>query len=95
MADDWNITQGPVEVPSDRDSQLFRLRYTRGAAEHEVFVHISGTAMAVATETLPTPVAAVVATRGQAAVEDSLARGHNPARITVDSAGGVWEEPAD
>jgi hypothetical protein len=95
MANNWKITQGPVEVPSDRDSHLFCMRYARGEVEREVFVHISGTAMAAATETLPTQVAAIVATRGQAAVEDSRARGQNPARIIVDSAGGMWEDPAD
>jgi hypothetical protein len=95
MPEDWKITQGPVEVPSDRDSHLFRLGYSRGDIKREVFVHISGTAMAAATETLPVTVAATVATRGQAAVEDSLARGHNPAQIRVDTAGRVWEHPAD
>jgi hypothetical protein len=50
MADDWKITQGPVEVPSDRDSHLFRVRYTRGEVEREVFVHISGTSMAAGTD---------------------------------------------
>jgi hypothetical protein len=103
MSEGWTITQGPVEMPSDRDSHLFRLRYSRGDVEREVFVHIFGTvfvhifgtAMAAATETLPGTVAATVATRGRAAVEDSLARGRNPEQIRVNASGGVWEHPAD
>jgi hypothetical protein len=63
---DWTITRGPVEAPSDRDSHLVGIRYKRGDTEREVFVHISGTAMAVATETLPSHVAAAVAASGQA-----------------------------
>ena len=96
MTSDCEIISGPIEVESEgRDSHIFRFRYRRGEVERDVSVSISGTAMASATETLPMPVAAIVATRGQAAVEDSLNRGHNPARITVDSAGSIWEHPAD
>jgi hypothetical protein len=95
MSEGWTITQGPVEMPSDRDSHLFCLRYSRGDVEREVFVHISGTAMAAGTETLPETVAATVATRGRAAVEESLARGRNPEQIRVNASGGVWEHPAD
>jgi hypothetical protein len=95
MSEDWKITQGPVEAPSDRDSHLFRLRYSRSDVERDVFVHISGKAMAAATETLPMAMATAIATRGQAAVEDSLTRGHSPEQIRMDSSGGVWEHPAD
>jgi hypothetical protein len=92
---DWKVLQGPVETPSDRDSLLFRIRYERDGTEREAFVHISGTAMAADTRSLPLPVATTVATRGLSLVEESLAKGKLPKVIRADSAGGLWEETYD
>jgi hypothetical protein len=95
MVDDFEITSGPVRVPSDRDAHLFRLGYRRGEVEREVFVYISGTAMASDPATLPSPIGAFVTTQGQAAVEERLALGHNPKTIRADASGSIWEDPAD
>jgi len=96
VAHGFEITAGSVEAqPEARDSRVFLWRYRRGEIEQDVYVVISATAMASATEALPFPIDAIVATRGRSAVEDSLKRGHNPTRIAVDSSGSIWEHPAD
>ncbi len=87
------ITDGPIEVASAQDSRVFAFRVQRGDTGKAVFVAISGTLMASAVASLAHPMGSIVATQGRAAVEESLAHGHDSKRITVSSA-GVWEEPA-
>jgi hypothetical protein len=88
---DWIILEG-VERPSDRDGALFEWRYYVGSEQpRSMFVHISGTALAVERETLPQHVAEAVTTHGRSAVEDALSRHQTPARIQVASNGSVFE----
>jgi hypothetical protein len=87
------ITAGPVEIASAQDSRVFVFRVQRGDSDKAVFVAVSGTLMASDAASLAHPLGSIVATQGRAAVEESLARGHDSKRITVSSA-GVWEEPA-
>ena len=96
VAHGFEITAGSVEAqPEARDSRVFLWRYRRGEIEQDVYVVISATAMASATEALRFPIDAIVASRGRSAVEDSLRRGHSPTRIAADSSGSIWEHPAD
>ena len=92
MSDQEQILDGPVELASDRDARLFQYRVTRGNGERNVFVSISGTLMACASETLAIPLNAIMATKGRSAVEDSLRSGRNAAQITVNAM-GAWEDP--
>ena len=95
MSSDWEIMEGQEIEPEGRDARIFRWHYRQAEIEQDVFVQISATAMSSATEALPPPVGAIVATNGRAAVEESLSRGRVPLRIKVDAAGNIWEEPAD
>lgn len=90
MAAEWTIIEG-LERPSHRDSALFQWRYRLGSDERSMFVHISGTAMAVDKQTLPKAVADAVTTKGRSAVEDALSRRQTPAKIHVASNGSVFE----
>jgi hypothetical protein len=87
----WTIIEG-VELPSDRDGALFEWRYNVGSEQRSIFVHISGTALAVDRETLPRHVADAVTTHGRSAVEDALSRRQTPSRIQVASNGSVFEQ---
>jgi hypothetical protein len=91
QTDDWTILEG-IERQSDRDGALFEWRYYLGSEQqHSMFVHISGTALAVDRQTLPPHVADAVTTHGRSAVEDALSRRQKPARIQVASNGSVFE----
>jgi hypothetical protein len=88
---EWNVTDGPEEIaPSDQDSHLFRFRVKRGDDERTIIVAVSGSLMA--SQPSDPALGAVVATHGEAAVLDALARGRTPERVTV-STNGIWEGP--
>jgi hypothetical protein len=91
---DWKIIGGPIGVPPEnKDAQVFRFRYKRGEAEQYVWISISDTAMGMSVEAMPPHLPPIVATKGQALVEQRLTSGENPKRLTVDSSGNVSEEP--
>jgi hypothetical protein len=88
----WEITAGPEEVePSDTDAALFRWTVENGDETRSVIVAISGTLMATASEAMTTPIDVIVATKGRAAVLDTISKGRVPRRITVSSS-GIFED---
>jgi hypothetical protein len=90
---DWDIIDGPTQVdPEGRDASMFRYRYRREAAEKNVAVVLSGSAMA-SVEGLEVHIAEIVWSRGAAALIKSLRDGKMPDSITVFSDGRIIESP--
>jgi hypothetical protein len=85
MGDSWTISSGPEQLAPLADHVRFHYCVALGQEAKDVFVEISGSAMASDPGSLPSPVGEAVATRGRSVLECHLDRAEPLANIVISS----------
>lgn len=84
----WSITGKPEQVSPQGDGRAWLYRVERDDESRAVVVELSGTLLASAPETLPSPLDEATRTRGASELMRLLAdRVHPPARLTITTGG--------
>jgi hypothetical protein len=90
VTDGADIIDGPIELPPESGNRVFSYRVMRRQAMYKVAVLIP---IAIMLSPPNGPGGLAAATQGRSALDEWLAHGQIPERITVDAFGSGWGDP--